>query len=407
MFNTLFNRINEDWSNMDAEQFFGFITAKSQEMLTADRLKELLASGRKLRIKLGTDATAKDLHIGHIVPLMLLRQFQKAGHIIDFIIGDFTGMVGDPSGREDARKALTAEEVKENAEGFTKQIEHYVNVDNMNIHFNSMWLSKMNLSDMLGHMQHISLSSATQREDFRKRLASGQSVSLAEVIYGFLMGLDSIHLKSDVELGGIDQLINIQQCRELMSSEGMVPEVAICTPIIEGTDGSGKKMSKSLGNGIPLNASHEEKFGKVMSIPDKLILPWFIAFTDVHESEIEDLKKLIDSDPLEAKKQLGILLIALETKSLEQGQAERENFERKFAKKELTDDDFVTVEAESGTTLFDALLSHFTSKSELRRLFEQNAVKNAGTDEGLDLDTEVADMKIKVGKRQFFRIIKK
>lgn len=407
MIETLFKRMNEDWSKMPADEFLGFVKTKTQEILTEDRLKQLLSEGRKLRIKLGTDATGSDLHIGHIVPLLLLKQFQKAGHQIDFIIGDFTAMIGDPAGREHARKALTEKEVKANAKGFASQINPYINPKKMKVHFNSKWLSKMNLAAMLGHMQHISLSSATQREDFRKRLAAGQGVTLAEVVYGFLMGLDSIQLKSDIELGGIDQLINFQQCRELMSSEGMAPEVILCTPIIEGTDGSGKKMSKSLGNGIPLRASHEEKFGKVMSIPDKLILPWYIAFTDVHEREVEDLKKMIDENPLEMKKQLGILLIALETKSLKEGQIQRENFERKFAKKELTQDDFTTVEAVAGNTFFDVLVPHFQSKSELRRLFEQGGVKNSETEEALTLQTPASNLHIRAGKRQFFKVIVK
>ena len=411
MIETLFKRITEDWSDMPTDRLLGFIKPKCQEMLTTERLKELLdsskAKGTKLRVKLGTDATGKDLHIGHTVPLLLLRQFQKAGHHIDFIIGDFTAMIGDPSDRMSERKALTAREVKTNAKGFTSQIKPYLDLGwgKAKVHFNSKWLSKMKLSEMISHLQHISLSSATQRDDFRKRLASGNTITLAETIYGFLMGLDSLHLKSDVEVGGVDQLLNIQQCRELMGSEGVTPEVALCTPIIEGTDGSGKKMSKSVGNTINLNASFEDKFGKVMSIPDKLILSWYIAFTDVHESEIETLKKMIEEKPLEMKKQLGILLIALETKSLEQGQIERQNFERKFAKKELTDDDYLAIETTPGSILFDVLLPHFASKSELRRLFEQHAVKNADTDEILVVDVIATDINIRVGKRNFFKVV--
>jgi len=411
MIETLFKRITEDWGNMPADQLVGFIKPKCQEMLTIERLKELLESSRakstKLRVKLGTDATGANLHIGHIVPLLLLKQFQKAGHHIDFIIGDFTAMIGDPSDRMSERKALTKKEVKKNAAGFTSQIKPYLDLGwgKGSIHFNSKWLSKMKLAEMISHLQNISLSSATQRDDFRKRLASGNTISLAETIYGFLMGLDSLHLKSDVEIGGVDQLLNIQQCRELMSSEGVTPEVALCTPLIEGTDGSGKKMSKSVGNTINLNASHEDKFGKVMSIPDKLILPWYIAFTDIHETEIDALTKLIEENPLEMKKQLGILLIALETKSLDQGQIERENFERKFAKKELTDDDFIVIQAKPGDILFDALLPHFASKSELRRLFEQHAVKNSDTDEVLVIDVVATDINIRVGKRNFFKVV--
>jgi len=405
MLQTLFNRINADWRNMSHDEFLGYVKPKCQEILTTERLTELLASGKKIKVKLGVDATGSDLHIGHIVPLLLLRQFQKAGHHIDFIIGDFTAMIGDPSGREHARKALTSSDVKKNAKGFTTQIKPYLDTWKAKLHFNSKWLAKMDLSKTLVFLQKLSLSSVTQRDDFRKRLASGNTVSLGEAVYGFLMGLDSLHLKSDVEIGGVDQLINFQQCRELMKAEGMTPEVALCTPIIEGTDGSGAKMSKSLGNTINLNASNEDKFGKVMSIPDKLILPWYIAFTDINEGEIELLKKSIEADPLEMKKQLGTLLIALGTKSLKEGQIEREKFERKFAKKELTEDDFVEISGTPSQTLFEALLPKFESKSELRRLFEQGAVKNADTDNVLAMDSGVQNnMKVRVGKRGFFRI---
>lgn len=404
MLHTLFDRINADWRNMPAEEFLGYVRVKCQEILPEERLKTLLADKKALRVKLGTDATGRDLHIGHLVPLLLLRQFQKAGHKIDFIIGDFTATIGDPSGRDTERKALSHGDVKKNAKGFVGQIKPYLSLRGAKIHFNSKWLAKIKLSEMLGYMRHISMSSATQREDFRNRLANGHGVSLAETVYGFLMGLDSVHLKTDIEIGGVDQLINLQQCRELMSALGMTPEVALCTPIIEGTDGSGKKMSKSVGNTINLGATYEDKFGKVMSIPDKLILPWYIAFTDIHESELDALKKLIEENPLEMKKQLGILLIALETKSLTQGNIERENFERKFAKKELTEDDFTLVTYTDGQTVFGALLPHFESKSKLRSLFEQNAVRNHTTDQTLVITALAEGQKIRVGKRQFFKL---
>lgn len=389
---------------MSHDEFLGYVKPKCQTILPEAQLAELLSTGNKLKIKLGVDATGADMHIGHIVPLMLLRQFQKAGHNVDFIIGDFTAMIGDPSGREHARQALTTSDVKKNAKGFTAQIKPYIDIRKGKVHFNSKWLSKIKLAEMISYLQHISMSSATQREDFRKRLASGATVTLAETMYGFLMGLDSVELKSDIEIGAIDQLINFQQCRELMSSMGMKPETVLCVPLIEGTDGSGKKMSKSVRNTINLNSSHEDRFGKVMSIPDKLILPWYVAFTDIHESEIETLKKAIDAEPLEMKKQLGMLLIALETKSLKQGMEEREKFERKFAKKELSDEDFVLIQAKEN--IFETLLSQFESKSELRRLFDQGAVKNADTENVLQMDSGVQNgMKVRVGKRHFFKIV--
>ncbi|MFA7715198.1 MAG: tyrosine--tRNA ligase, partial [Candidatus Paceibacterota bacterium] len=276
----------------------------------------------------------------------------------------------------------------------------FVDIGKMEIHHNSSWLGKMSLSDTLGHLQKISVTAAMQRDDFRKRAEKNQTVSIAELIYGLLMGFDSLELHTDIEIGGIDQFLNIVQCRMLMENAGVVPEVGLFAPLIEGTDGTGRKMSKSLGNTIPVEASLEDKFGKVMSIPDSLILPWFKAFTFIHEDELPELESFISQQPLEAKKILGILLIALETKDLGSGERERQNFERKFSQKAINDDDCEKIQAKED--LFLSLKQKFSSNSELRRLFEQNAVRTL--DGALLTGKESFTGIVRVGKRKIFKI---
>jgi len=398
---TLFNRISESWIGIEPERFLGFIRPKVVQVLGIERLPEMLKAGKKLNVKFGTDPTSNQLHIGHVVPMILVEMFQKAGHPVDFIVGDFTAMIGDPSGRETARAVLTREQINENMRDFAKQAGMFVNISKMKVHHNSSWLDKLTLSDMFGFLQKISVTSAMQRDDFRKRAEKNQPISIAELMYGLLMGFDSLELNSDVEVGGLDQFLNVVQCRLLMEKAGVVPEVGLFTPLIEGTDGTGRKMSKSLGNAIPVLASIEDKFGKVMSIPDSLILPWFKAFTFVHEDELSGVEELIKNQPLEAKKMLGILLIALETKNLEAGEEEKSKFERKFSKKDVNESDCVNVDVKEN--VFLSLRKHFASSSELRRLFDQQAVKTI--DGNILNGSESITGIVKVGKRRLFKIL--
>ncbi len=398
--NTLFSRINEDWSGMDPEQFLGFVRPKITQSLGMERLHPLLQEKRALRVKFGTDPTSNQLHMGHVVPMLLLDMFQKAGHSVDFIVGDFTAMIGDPSGRDTARTVLTREKINENMRDFAEQAGRFVNVGKMRVNHNSSWLDKIQLSELIGHLQKVSATTAMQRDDFRKRAEKGQSVSIAELIYGLLMGFDSLELDTDIEISGLDQFLNVVQCRLLMENAGVAQEVGLFTPIIEGTDGSGSKMSKSLGNTIPVTASFEDKFGKVMSIPDRLILPWFKAFTLIHEDELPELEVFIDSKPMLAKKMLGILLIALETKDLETGERERERFEKRFSKKVVDDSDCETVPVKE--SLFASLRPLFKSSSELHRLFTQGAIR---TTEGVILtEDESFSGTVRAGKRKIFRV---
>ncbi|MFA5127005.1 MAG: tyrosine--tRNA ligase [Patescibacteria group bacterium] len=404
-----FPRISESWEGMNASELVGFLYPKCQEIITAGKLQRLLEAGRKLRVKFGIDPTASNIHLGHIVPIMLLNQFAKAGHHIDFIIGDFTAIIGDPTERDTGRVPLTNEQIVENMRTYQDQIGRYIDLSRLHLHRNSEWLNPMTLRDVFAVFQRINLTEAMQREDFRKRMRNEQGVSLAEVCYGVLMGIDSVQLSTDVEIGGIDQLLNFQQCRKIMQEKGIEEEVALMVPLLEGTDGAGRKMSKSFGNTVPVNASLEDKFGKIMSIPDQLIFQYFCSFADVHEREVEALKQLIDSDPMEAKKQLATFLVALEAKDLAAGLQERENFERKFSKRIVTDADCIPLTASSGQNLLDLLVNsgHFKSKGELRRLFDQNAVRLI-SDSGESILASSASItetcKLRVGKLKFFAI---
>lgn len=405
-----FKRSGESWAGIKAEEFLGFISSKCQSVLTIERLKELLYGGRSLKVKFGIDPTASNIHMGHVVPIMLLRQFQKAGHQIDFIIGDFTAKIGDPSGRNSARPPITAEQIMLNMATYKDQVKRFIDVDSMNIRYNSEWLGSMSLFEIFEMFQAINLAEAVQRNDFRERLSNHQAVSLAEVCYGSLMGIDSVRLGSDIEIGGIDQLLNFQQCRQIMQFKRMVEEVILMTPILEGVSGNGRKMSKSFGNTIAVNDSPEDKFGKVMSIPDKLITSYFLCFADTAKGEKEDLEKFVAGNPLEAKKQLAVFIVSLDAGNMENGLVQRELFERKFSKKEIAIEDCLVLAMKKGETFFEALWSsgQFSSRSELRRLFEQKAIRvmEAGECRSALCINDSAEISclIKVGKRKFFNV---
>ncbi len=404
-------RISESWDGIEVDEFVSFLLPKCQEIITLERLHQKIVEQPVLKVKFGIDPTASEIHIGHVVPIMLLHQFAKTGHHIDFIIGDFTARVGDPTARDTGRTPLNPEQIVKNMRTYTDQIGKYIDLRVLHIHHNAEWLNPMTLQEIFVIFQQINLSETMQREDFRERMRNEQAVSLAEVCYGVLMGIDSVHLGTHIEVGGIDQLLNFQQCRKIMRQSGMDEEVILMTPILEGTSGDGKKMSKSYGNYVAVNATHEDKFGKIMSIPDRLIGQYFRCFADVHKRELDELDIFIVENPLEAKKQLATLIIALETKSIEDGLRERESFERKFSQKKIRDEDCVELAEDASTTILDALLksSQFKSKGELRRLFEQQAVRTVSEDGEITLSPETVISQIhgvvRVGKRRFFQFV--
>ncbi len=411
-FSLLWERARAPLSGLSPDEFFSLLKPKCKAVITEDELKKLLASGRKLRVKLGVDVTGSELHLGHAVPLMLLNLFERAGHEIHFIIGDFTGGVGDPSGRTEKRVARKDSEIKKDMKTYVAQVSQLINTKKAKIHKNSAWLSKIKLAEFLRVVEHVSFGAVSQREDFRERLKAGSPVSLKEVNYASLMAIDSLHIKADVEVGAIDQLLNFMQTRDIMAGEGMQPESICVTPLIEGTAGDGRKMSKSFGNYIALADSPENQFGLVMRVPDAIIESYYIGFGDVYGGEIPELQRFIKENPLEAKKQLGELIAALLHGEAAARKA-REDFERKFSKKEYSKSDAVTIYANLPSPLFDALVRAMgddESRSQIRRLVAEGAVRRLGKHEEVLRDaTDIVrdgDL-LKVGKLHVFYFTQK
>lgn len=400
-----FERHNADWKTIESDHFLDFLRAKIDQCITPDELEKLVKSKQKLTIKFGIDPTGPDVHMGHLLPIFLLRQFQRAGHTIRLIIGDFTAMIGDPSGRNSERSTLTKTDVQRNMKTYLKQIGTYLDVKKTKVHYNSEWLSKLSLTHIITDFQQLSLTEILQREDFRKRIEAGQGITLAELIYSYVQGIDSVIVTPDIEVGGRDQLLNFAHARSIMRARNQRPEIAVTTPVLEGTAGDGRKMSKSFNNYIAVREGLEEKFGKIMSIPDSLIVPYFTAFADIKKSEIKNLELIVEQNPLEAKKQLGQFVVALDTGVLNDGQKERNRFEKKFSRKDFSEAKMPSLEPKKDETYFDAIVRSglVASKSELHRLFEQNAIREAESEEPLEKSAPVEKGIVKIGKKLFLK----
>lgn len=405
-----FEKNKESLSGITPGDFVDLVEPKLKYDLSLAHIKERLDNNETLRVKMGIDPTGPDVHIGHAVPIRVLDLFSRAGHDIDLIFGDFTAKIGDPSGRDSARKVLTDDEIAVNVVSYREQVQNFFDTtaENVRIHRNSTWLGRMALQETFEYLQMVNLSEATQRKDFRERIQKGSAVTLAEAMYGTLQGIDSVYLRSDVELGGIDQLLNVQQARNVQRSRGQNPEDILLTPIIEGTSGDGRKMSKSYDNYIATTASADDIFGKIMSIPDTLIVPYAVAFAPVSKQDIKGLTAATQDSPLEIKKQLATYLAATSTGSLEQGELARENFERRFSRKEISSDDLTEIVATPQNSVLSALISTggFKSNGEVRRLAAGGGIKLNGQkiteDELLQQVNE--GQTILVGKRRGFRI---
>lgn len=262
----------------------------AEEILVLEELKSLLASGKTLRIKAGFDPTAPDIHLGHTVLLNKLRQFQDLGHHVLFLIGDFTGMIGDPTGRNVTRKPLTREDVLENAKSYEKQVFKILNPEKTEIVFNSTWLDELGSRGMIELAAQYTMARMLERDDFKKRYQAGHPIAIHEFLYPLIQGYDSVHLKADIELGGTDQKFNLLMGRELQKHYGQKPQVVITFPLLEGLDGV-QKMSKSLGNYIGINEAPNEIFGKMMSISDELMWRYYDLLSFKSSAEIAALKQ--------------------------------------------------------------------------------------------------------------------
>lgn len=344
----------------------------------ADRMQRAADAGRPFVAKLGIDPTGAEVHLGHAVPMLILSRIQRMGHRVVFIVGDVTAKIGDPSGRSDERPPLTDEQIAKNLETYQQQVAPFFDFEHAEFRYNGDWLRSVTLPRIIEIASAIPVSMPLQREDFRKRLDAGQGLSLAEVLYSVVMALDSVEIECDAELGGLDQLLNMQMCRKVMSIEGQEPEVVLATDLVEGTDGSGAKMSKSRGNYVPVSGSAEEMFGRVMSIPDRLVPVYFRAFTELTDDEIALLQLRVESGdihPMDAKRLLASLIVST-IHDVPSSTAARAAFTAKFSNRTYAELDLPTVTLD-GSKLADVLIGagFAESNGQVRRLAKQSAIR--------------------------------
>lgn len=391
---------------LNIDEQLSLIKRGTAEIISEEDLIEKLKEDRPLTIKAGFDPTAPDLHLGHTVVLQKMKHFQTLGHNIVFLIGDFTGMIGDPSGKSETRKPLTKEQVLANAETYKEQVFKILDPEKTKVVFNSHWLNELGTKGVLELTAKATVARILERDDFQKRYNSGQPIGMHEFMYPLIQGYDSVALNADVELGGTDQKFNLLVGRDLLRSYGKKPQIAITMPIIEGLDGV-QKMSKSLNNYVGISESPDEMFGKLMSITDELMFRYYTLLSDKSLTEIENMKKDISNGvihPMEAKKQLAGEIVARYHSSSD-AELARSNFERVFSRRE-NPEDMVEYHC-NGNQLLDIIISlnFATSKTDARRLAEQGGVYFNGERVSdltfMPLQTGV----LKVGKRKFAKII--
>ncbi len=377
------------------------------------RLEKSVAKGQPLRVKAGFDPTAPDIHLGHTVLLNKMRQFQELGHEVIFLIGDFTGMIGDPTGKSETRKNLTKEEVAENAKTYQAQIYKILNPAKTKIAFNSEWMSKMTAEQMVQLAAKLTVARMLEREDFKKRYQSEQPISIHEFLYPLIQGYDSVALKADVELGGTDQKFNLLMGRELQKEYGQEPQCIVMMPLLEGLDGV-NKMSKSLSNYIGITEPAKEIFGKVMSVSDKLMIRYYELVSTVSLEKLQQIKNetWAVANPMEVKKQLAAELTDRFAGNGE-GQKAREDFEKIFSSKKLPDEIPVTEIAWEGERMKLAKIMVAAwvarSNSEARRLIQQGAVEvNETPVKDIDAELQASGEHIlRIGKKRFVKVVPK
>jgi len=384
----------------------------SKEEEFEEKLKQVEKEGRPLRIKFGLDPSAPDIHLGHCVILRRIRQLQNLGHEVIIIFGDFTGMIGDPTGKSKTRKPLTKEQILENAKTYENQIFKVLDREKTTVKFNSEWLENMNLKDVLFLASKCTVAKMLEREDFKNRYNNHQSICIHEFLYPLMQGYDSVAIKSDIELGGTDQTFNVLMGRSIQKDYGIDPQLAAFFPILEGTDGK-NKMSKSLNNYIGIDESPNTMYVKTMKIPDELIIRYFTFCTDLHPDEIKKIEEslLSGKNPRDVKMKL-----AFEITSLYHGEKEaqkaQEYFQTVYQKEEIPED-ILSLELENttdseGLNLINAIAKtgDFKSKSDIRRIFSQRGAKIDGTT--VENINDIKDLKpgtiVQLGKNKFYKI---
>lgn len=376
------------------------------------KLETAEKTGKPLVVKLGCDPSRPDLHIGHAVVLRKLRQFQDLGHQAVLIVGDFTGMIGDPSGRSRARPPLTVEQTRENGRSYFQQASMILDPNRTRIVYNSEWLEKMSFSDVINLAGQYTVARMLERDDFEKRYKSGEPIGVHEFLYPLAQAQDSVVIQSDVELGGTDQKFNLLVGRDIQQAYGQEPQVCITLPILPGTDGV-EKMSKSLDNYIGIAEEPEEMYGKTLSIPDSLIYTYFVLATDVPTEELDQIKTYAQRAPRDAKHQLAWTIVRM-YHGPDAADAAREHFERTVILGEVPSDiqEFRPTPDEDTRIGILNLMSQASlteSNRQGRRMIEQNAVEIDGQkvrDVGMRIDLATdTPFTLRVGKRRFARIV--
>ncbi|MFC1527629.1 tyrosine--tRNA ligase [Candidatus Neomarinimicrobiota bacterium] len=373
------------------------------------KLERSYKSGKPLIVKLGCDPSTPDLHIGHGVVLRKMRHFQDLGHQAVLVIGDFTGMIGDPSGRNKTRPQLTLEDVKKNAKTYIEQAKVILDINKLKVLYNSTWLDAMQFSDVVKLASKYTVARMLERDDFTKRFKAEIPISIHEFLYPLAQGMDSVELKADIELGGTDQKFNLLVGRDLQRESGQEPQVIITVPLLEGTDGV-EKMSKSYGNHIALQDSPEEMYGKTLSIPDEMIVKYFLLGADVELSKIKEVETLLSKgeNPRNLKRELARTIV--EKYYDEKASLEAENRFDKIHLKNDVPDDIPEYILTSDKLLVDVLAEAnlTSSRGEARRLIKQNAVKIDKiiiNDINYVLKPNKEEIVLKVGKRRFLKIM--
>lgn len=379
----------------------------SMEIINEEELVAKLRKGAPLRVKAGFDPTAPDLHLGHTVLIQKLKHFQDLGHQVIFLIGDFTGMIGDPSGKSETRKPLTREQVLQNAESYKTQIFKILDPEKTEIAFNSTWMDQFSASDFVSLCSRYTVARMLERDDFEKRFKGNQPISIHEFLYPLVQGYDSVALRADVELGGTDQKFNLLMGRHLQREHGQASQVVLTMPILEGLDGV-QKMSKSLGNYIGIDETPTDMFGKVMSISDELMWRYYELLSDAPLSEIRELKAKVESGELHPKTAKENLAeeITRRFHDADAATAAREGFNAVFANQGIPEDIEVFGVA-AGAQLVDVLHDSgvCASKGDARRMCKQMAVSIDGRKEAdAAFGFTAGEYVVKVGKKRFLKV---
>jgi len=378
------------------------------------KLERSIETGEPLSVKVGFDPSAPDLHLGHTVVIRKMRHFQQMGHRVVFLIGDFTGLIGDPTGKKATRPQLTTEEIEANAATYRRQIFKLLDPDTTVIDFNSRWLGRLSSEDWIRLSAKVTVAQMLERDDFRTRYENQQPIALHEFLYPLAQAYDSVALETDVELGGTDQLFNLLMGRHVMRERGMEPQVVMTLPLLEGLDGI-EKMSKSLGNYVAVEDDPNEMFGKLMSVSDELMWKYWLLLTDRGRAEIETMQKAMaagESHPMDIKKQLARAIVA-EFHSPQDAESAQAEFERVFSSRHLPSEiPEISVAVDGPVMLLSKVLVRTglsASNSEARRLMTQGGVKGDGEqirDPKAELATDrTGATLIQVGKRRIANVV--